>query len=205
MNEIAEGEKWDEARLKAITSRESLTAEIKFEHPFEFRPTHKLIVRGNTKPLIRDNSHGTWRRIVLVGFGRQFEAHEQVPNLDAWLAENEGPGILAWLVDGCRKWQRDRLQLPAKVISETAEYRADNDLIGQWLSECCDVRDRQAKASKKAALSSYQRWCEDNGLRHPMSATMLTKKLDERGLHLDRGKRHYAGISIKPYDHGPAV
>lgn len=204
MNEIGEGEHWDDARLKELTSREEITAKELYAMPFTFRPTHKLIVRGNNKPVIRDTSDGTWRRMVLIGFNRVFQQHEREEALDEWLVQHEGAGILAWLVDGCLKWQREGMKLPAKVVSETAAYKADSDVFGQWLEECCDMSNHKATASKKSVRDSYARWCEENGIRHPLTTTAITRKLAERGYPTDAGRRLFRGISIKPYEHGPA-
>jgi P4 family phage/plasmid primase-like protien len=197
MNELAEGEVWDEAKLKEITSREPITARRLYGEAFEFMPTHKLFVRSNSKPIIKDDSHGTWRRLALCGFNRQWSEGEQDKGLEGRLLEQEGEGILAWLVEGCRKWQAHGLAEPESVRRDTAAYRSDNDIFGQWLAECCDTGDRSAQTLKASAMANYKAWCEVGGYRYPMSMNALTRKLGERGFPRDAGKRFFCGLALR--------
>lgn len=201
MNELAEGERWDDARLKGITSREPISARQLYGEAFDFIPTHKLVVRGNNKPIIRDDSDGTWRRIVLCGFERKYEEHEKNPHLAAQLVQREGEGILAWLVAGCLEWQRGRLAVPTKVQDLTAAYKADSDVFGQWVSECCDTSDLKAEVDKKSVRANYEAWCEANGYTYPLPTTSMTRKLAERGFPTVYGNKRYRGLRLHPNQH----
>jgi putative DNA primase/helicase len=201
MNELAEGERWDDARLKEITSREPISARQLYGEDFDFIPTHKLVVRGNNKPIIRDDSHGTWRRIVLCGFERQYAEHEKNPHLAAQLVQREGEGILAWLVAGCLEWQRGRLAVPAKVQDLTAAYKADSDVFGQWVSECCDTSDITAETDRKSARANYEAWCTANGYAYPLTAKRMSQKLAERGFPVVYGGKRYQGLRLHPTQH----
>lgn len=201
MNELAEGERWDDARLKEITSREPISARQLYGEDFDFIPTHKLVVRGNNKPIIRDDSHGTWRRIVLCGFERQYAEHEKNPHLAAQLVEHEGEGILAWLVARCLEWQRTRLAVPVSVQDLTAAYKADSDVFGQWVSECCDTSDPTAETDRKSLRSNYEAWCTANGYAYPLTAKRMSQKLAERGFPVVYGGKRYQGLRLHPTQH----
>ena len=41
------------------------------------------------------------------------------------------------MIDGCLAWQRDGLETPNAVLSATQEYRADSDLLEQFLDARC--------------------------------------------------------------------
>lgn len=201
MNELPEGERWDDARLKEITSREPIAAVRMYHGAFDFLPTHKLIVRGNNKPIIKDDSHGTWRRMVLCGFERKYEEHEKNPKLSAELVRDEGEGVLAWLVAGCLEWQRQGMAVPAKVKALTATYKADSDVFGQWLAECCDTSDPTAELDKRSARANYEAWCEVNGYAYPLTATRMSQKLAERGFPTVYGNKRYRGLRLHPTQH----
>ena len=60
---------------------------------------------------------------------------------DKGLAEKlkaEWPAILRWAIEGCLAWQRDGLQPPAGVQAATEDYLAGEDIIGQWIADCCE-------------------------------------------------------------------
>ncbi|MRU27370.1 hypothetical protein, partial [Xylella fastidiosa] len=43
---------------------------------FEFKPTHKLQLRTNHKPVIKGQDSGIWRRIMLIPCKAKFDAAE---------------------------------------------------------------------------------------------------------------------------------
>ncbi len=43
---------------------------------FEFKPTHKLQLLTNHKPVIKGQDSGIWRRIMLIPFKASFDAAE---------------------------------------------------------------------------------------------------------------------------------
>jgi len=51
----------------------------------------------------------------------------------------ELPGILAWALDGCAKWQTFGLGEPAAVMAATNEYQAESDAIARYIDERCVV------------------------------------------------------------------
>ena len=96
----------NEPRIKALTGCDPVTARHLYGPPFTFTPMAKFVLATNTKPIVADNSHGFWRRLKLVPFTRCFEGSARDPNLEDYLKNHEGPGILRWLVDGCLAWGR---------------------------------------------------------------------------------------------------
>lgn len=194
MNELAEGETWDDGRLREITSREKIAARYLYGEMFDFLPTHKLFVRGNNKPAIRDGTDGTWRRLQLVGFDRQFSEAERIIDLDKQILDTERDGILNWLIKGCLQWQKESLKPPAKVRNAVNEYRKDCDVIGEWMESCCAVGP-EYRAEKRTTYNSYKCWSVENGMR-PLSGKGFSRRLRERVFDLDAGKRNYIGFKV---------
>ena len=63
--------------------------------------------------------------------------------VDKHLAERtkaEWPGILAWMIEGCLEWQRIGLSPPKAVTDATERYLESEDMLGEWMDECCDTR-----------------------------------------------------------------
>ena len=89
-------------------------------------------------------------------------------------------GILAWALEGCRRWQREGLRAPPQVRTATEEYRRESDVVGTFLEECCLV-DRAAKVPAGELLKAYELWAKRGG-EEVLSAQALGRRLKERGL-----------------------
>jgi putative DNA primase/helicase len=107
--------------------------------------------------VIRDQSHGMWRRVKLVPFGQTFDRPDRT--LSATLAA-EAPGILSWAVRGCLEWQRDGLRHPEVVETATENYQKESDPLTEFIDEECVVA-ANAFVGGKALFEAYQRWCRD--------------------------------------------
>lgn len=130
-----------------------------------FRPSHRLVIVGNHKLAIADTSSGMWRRDALVPWT------ETVPpeNRDEQLVRKlmlEGSGVLNWALDGLRDWRQHDLMIPDAIRDATASYREDEDILGDWLDEECEV-GRGLFEKKVHAYASYHEWAEGNGNRPP--------------------------------------
>lgn len=123
----------------AITGGDTVTARFLFAEYFDFRPSFKLWLAANHKPVIRGTDYAIWRRIHLIPFSVQFEGENKDKELPAKLLA-ELPGILAWAVRGCLAWQREGLAPPEIVQAATEEYRKEMDQFGNWLAERCEQK-----------------------------------------------------------------
>lgn len=196
-SETNDGTRLNEARIKALTGCDQMTARFLHGEWFSFRPVAKFVLAVNHKPVVRDDSPGFWRRIRLVPFLQSFEGRRR----DDGLAETlkaEAPGILAWAVHGCLEWQRRGLDAPAVVTQATGEYREDSDPLAEFLVSCCEAEpDAVTKAG--AAQEAYARWAEtqrlDKGDR--LSAKDFSRRLGERfpRRHTREGW-HYDGLRV---------
>lgn len=193
-NEVEEGGRLDEARVKEHTGGDTLTGRSPYaKHSVTFRPTHNLVMVGNHKPEIRDMSHGMWRRILLIVFGITIPDGQQ----DAHLVEKlkaESSGILIWALAGYRDYQRNGLLVPKAITLAADEYKDEEDILGEWLSEHCLVIPG-AKAALAESYKAYCYWSTQRGHR-PLARSRLSKRLKDRGFDRDAGKRHYLGFEL---------
>lgn len=192
--ENAEGKSFDEERVKWLTGGDRLKARMMRQDFFEFDPTAKFWLATNHKPVVRGGDYGIWRRIHLIPFTVTFPPEKKDTTLPAKLA-TEAPGILAWLVEGCREWQRMGLSPPAEVLAATEEYRSEMDTIGQFVAERL-VEDFRATVTAKDVYKTYTEWCEENGLR-AASQQALGRKLTERGLERHRATSGFVWRGIR--------
>ncbi|MBW8365807.1 MAG: PriCT-2 domain-containing protein [Rhizobium sp.] len=195
-NETEEGRRLAEARIKDMTGGDTLTGRVPYgKADITFVPTHKLVIVGNHRPEITDNSFGMWRRVALV----PFEVTVPESARDAGLLgklKAEGSGILNWALKGLRMWLADGLAIPQKIEAATAAYREDQDVLGDWINDHCDVGAGRTE-SKAKLYRAYRSWALANG-HHPLAQGRLTRRLNERGFHLLPDKRNVGGLALNP-------
>ncbi|MBI1741547.1 hypothetical protein HYR54_00585 [Candidatus Acetothermia bacterium] len=186
----------NEARVKAMTGGDPVTARFLFREFFSYVPTYKIWLAVNHKPMVTDESYGFWRRIRLIPFQAQFPPEKADKRLIETLKQ-EAPGILTWAVQGCLTWQRQGLEPPKIVTQATSEYQAESDLFGQFLEECC-IQKQGLWCYAKALYGTYKHWCEQNNV-DPISSTAFGRRLSERGFQKQRKERGnlYLGLALK--------
>ena len=94
-------------------------------------------------------------------------------NYDRWLVQNEGRGILAWLVRGYLDYRKEGLKEPQCVTTATGRYRDDSDPLGDFLAEHC-VDDPEGVV---LASDLYRVYSESGG---KWSATAFGRAMAER-------------------------
>src|SRR5262249_42075498 len=114
----------NEARIKAVTGGDTVTARKLFQDFNPIQLVSKLWLAFNHQPQIEDDSFGMGRRVRLIPLTYRVERPD--PRLREKL-KAEAPGILRWAVDGCMKYLRDGLPVPACVSLATKEYQTDSD------------------------------------------------------------------------------
>jgi len=178
-SETNEGTRLNEARLKALTGNDPITARFLNREFFTFYAEAKFWLAVNHRPRVEDESFGFWRRVRLIPFNRTFDK-DQDKGLEAKLVR-ELPGILAWAVAGCLEWQRRGLEPPTVVTAATEAYRVESDPLAPFLEERCVTGDDYVVGAT-AVLRDYQAWASRNGLRRQEILTSPTfgKKMAAR-------------------------
>lgn len=182
-----------EGLVKQLTGGDPITARFMRAEFFTFFPTHKLFLATNHKPTIWGSDHAIWRRIKLIPYTVTIPEADRDKDLLAKLLE-EAPGILAWLVKGCLLWQRDGLQQPKAVTAATAHYKDEQDIIGEFLSDCCVLQDG-AQVTKPDLYAAYLSWCEE-AKEKPLTKRTFGSKLQERGIEDTRTNRARIWVGI---------
>ncbi|MGC2457661.1 MAG: phage/plasmid primase, P4 family [Gallionellaceae bacterium] len=193
-SETEEGRRLAESRVKDMTGGDTLTGRVPYgKADITFQPTHKLVIVGNHRPEITDTSFGMWRRVLLVPFDVTIAEADRDQQLLEKL-KSEGPGILNWMLDGLRQWQRHGLMVPKKIEGATAAYRDEMDIIGDWINEHCES-GAGCTVYKRDAYRAYHTWALSNG-HHPLAQNRLTRRLNERGYKVQADKRTIGGLKL---------
>lgn len=208
--ETDQGRRLSESLVKELTGGDTIRARRMRENFFQFTPTHKLILCTNYRPEIRGTDSGIWRRIRLLAFPVRFwnpatkpAAGEERPDhlrADPGMKEKllaERAGILAWMVRGCVAWRESGLGSPPAVVDATAEYRGEEDVLGQFLSECCE-RLPTAKVKSASLYAAFKAWGQSAGLDHIMGVRSFGESITHAGFGKKRsGGIQYLGLKLK--------
>jgi putative DNA primase/helicase len=110
---------------------------------------------------------------------------------------NELPGILNWAIEGALLWEREGLTMPWKIRHPVAEYRTEEDVLAEFISEHIVVGAVGVPHSD--VFTTYLKWAAKAGIWHTMTAIGLAKKLRERGWKDKRNNKgvFWFGIALK--------
>jgi putative DNA primase/helicase len=205
-SETTEGTRLNEARVKALTGGDCITARFLHREFFTFQPQCKIWLSVNHKPRVADDTFAFWRRVRLIPFVRQFKPAEAAESrdlvADPLLADElreESPGILAWAVRQTVSWLKHGLQTPEAVKTATAEYEAESDPLTGFLEECCELGAAYRTPSGEL-YRAYRDWCEHQGFkeREILSSTAFGRRVGER-FHRERTgrSRGYCGLRVR--------
>ena len=178
-SEPEEGERFQEALIKALTGGEEILVRALQADFVAVKPVFKLNISGNHKPEIRGGDEGIWRRVMLVPWEVTIPPAERDDQLGEKLwAEREG--VFAWAVQGLLDYLEQGLNPPASIDEATAEYRAESDPIGEFLAECCVVSGEQQHRIMSADLvPAFNFWLRLNG-RAEWGPTTVAKRFGAR-------------------------
>lgn len=206
-SEVNERDAWDEAKTKDLASADPITARLMRQDNVTFDPTHKLWINGNHRPRVRGDDEGIWRRLKLVPWPVTIPEGERDKTLAAKL-EAERSGILGWAVRGCLGWLEVGLSAPSAVRQATDRYRADEDQIGRFLADRCQVGPRE-EAFATELYKSFVLWSEAEGEGRPPSQQRFGRTLTARGFKSAREQNRnrraiWMGVSVLRRDVEPS-
>jgi putative DNA primase/helicase len=186
-----------EAKIKAMTGGEPIVARFMRQNFFSFVPEYKLWLVANDRPRVRGTDQAFWRRVRVIPLGVEIPRKERDQKLSEKLRA-EWPGILAWAVRGCRKWQADGLSQPKAVRSATKGWHQEMDHLKKFVTEELIIAPGH-KISASQLFDRYTKWCSSYG-EEALTVQNFKAKLQES---LDithtrsKGSSWWRGIKFK--------
>ena len=107
---------------------------------------------------------GIWRRLIVIPFGAKITGSSDRKNYADYLLKSAGPYIMSWIIEGAEKAVRNNFTIPLPECVEQAiqAYREDNDWLGHFLNECCEVGDGLT-AKSGGFYDAYRAYCSRTG------------------------------------------
>jgi len=173
-SETNENRRFSTSQVKLLSGSDSLTGRYLWDKEnTEFRPSHTLFLLTNFLPRAPAHDTAFWERLKLLTFPFRFVDEpkgeldrQRNPRLEQEL-EKELPGILAWLVRGCLKYQREGLKAPAYITQASAEYKVEEDTMQLFVEQCLEaipadelslLTDPEKRISATDLYEVYQGW-----------------------------------------------
>ncbi|MBI4188045.1 MAG: hypothetical protein HY529_02450, partial [Chloroflexi bacterium] len=195
-SELQDGRQLNTSLVKDISGQDSIKARRLYGHEVEFTPECKLWLYGNHKPKVGDTTLSIWRRIKEIRFTNTIADTERIDNYMESHLLPELQGILAWAMKGCLLWQQEGLTDTEAIKSATANYRADEDALAEFIADCC-ILESGATIVKRELKELYAKWGEDNKTdllnQKNFKARLLEKGITD-GMSSDGKKRIWRGI-----------
>lgn len=203
--ELDEGMRLDTGAVKRLCSVDPIKAEKKYKDPFEFIPAHTTILYTNHLPKVGTSDKGTWDRLVVVPFLAKLRGMKgEVKNYADYLFHECGGAILQWMIEGAKRFiDADYIIEQPQIVKDAIEkYRQENDWLGNFITDCCDVDDSykeragnmyEAYIGYCTGMKEYVRHISD--FKAALVAAGFTWRKDKTGAH-------YYGLRLNK-EHAP--
>jgi putative DNA primase/helicase len=185
--------------LKQLTGGDPITARRLHQNFFTFHPKFKLFISSNELPEMRNFDFAIRRRLHLIPFN--WQAVDRDDHLDQKLMA-EMPGILRLLVEALGEYREIGMKAPDEVLDAVRNYQADNDSLGQFIDERCEL-DENFTISASKLQSAYNGWAKANHAPD-LSGYHFSKKMEKRGFKKLRPQNvaTYYGLTLKDQAEG---
>lgn len=145
----------DMQQVKRVTGSGEVTARLIAQDNVTFRETWSTFINTNYRPRVSGADNGTWRRLVSMPWPYTFVGPEKELKTE-WhrlgdrrvrqvVADEPDrdpkveAAILAWLVEGARRWYEAGMTMPRPhpkvILDSTAEWRASSDHALSFVQE----------------------------------------------------------------------
>ncbi|WP_415963674.1 phage/plasmid primase, P4 family [Acidaminococcus fermentans] len=200
--EMEEGVRLSTSVLKQICSTDEVGGEKKYKAPFQFVPSHTIVLYTNHLPRVGASDEGTWRRLIVIPFTAQFTGKSEVKNYTDYLVEKAGPAILKWIIEGAQRVIEKEYHLePPKCVRDAIEkYRGQNDWLHHFLDDCCELAPGFQEKSGEL-YGAYRAYCQQMN-EYTRSTSDFYAALENAGFARRRTKvgRFVTGLQLKVSD-----
>ena len=198
-SEMQEGVRLNTAMVKQLCSTDEIQACKKYKDPFHFVPSHQVVLYTNHLPKVGANDDGIWRRLKVIPFNAKIKGNSDIKNYADFLYEKAAPAIMKWIIEGAEKVSKTdhKVEDPKCVKDAVAAYRDDNDWLGHFLTDCCDVgKDLEEKSGE--FYQQYRAYCIQNG-EYIRSTTDFYAAIEQAGFfrHKTNKGSFVHGVKLK--------
>ena len=197
--ELEEGMRLSTATVKQLCSTDQIKGEKKYKDPFDFVPSHTLVLYTNHLPKVGAMDRGIWRRLIVIPFSATISGKDDIKNYAAYLQKHAGQYVLKWIIEGASKAIKENFspKLPQVVEDAIGRYRNDSNWLGYFVEECCEIGEDFVEKSGDF-YNAYRAFCMRTGDYIRDSATFYTA-VEQAGFRRFRktNGRFVGGVRLK--------
>jgi len=180
-------ERFNEAKVKAITGGNEIYCAHKHRAHFNYRPQFKVWLASNQPVNADPDDDAVWGRIRLIEFPYSHLGAEDKLLKDRLRSKEMLEGLLAWAVQGAMRWYAlggKGLGEPPSSQALKHEQRETLDAVGMWREERCTLGEHHFSAGSQL-YQDYEKWCKENGVE-PKKQKGFATALQRKGHKADR-------------------
>lgn len=192
-------------KVKLLTGGNEIRCAFKHKDHFQYRPQYKIWLTSNFPVNADVDDDAVWIRLRVIEFPNSWAGREDKTLKQRMKSKRNLRGVLAWAVEGARKWYASEhgLETPEDVTLSTQRTRDELDYVKMFIDECCesDPGNMELFVSNSSLYAAYEQWCDENGIT-PKKKRSLTMSLKKRGFENGREyvdgaqKRGVYGLSL---------
>ena len=211
--EVSEGARLDSAVLKSITGGERVTPRMLYANPITFSPRFVPLLACNVAPALA-NDTGSRRRLRIVPCDNDVKDPDRGLRAELCMPEPRA-ALLAFVVEGYRRWRAEGLGTCEAVDEATARYwqghksrelerssRETRAMVEAFLGAC--VEPAEGVLTPSSVLhAAYVTYCDREGLM-PVIDSVFGRALGALGLQSKRtnSTRLWRGVRLRDFSEG---
>jgi len=204
-SETEEGKQIAVAKVKELTGNEAqISACRKFRDSYEFKPKCKVWLACNDFPKAPAGDEALWDRLKPVPFNVKFrDTQSEIKDLAEKLVEEEGSGILNWMLRGLEEYAEVGLAVPEEAKQKAQELRDEQDFLSRFLEERTTKTDANGEMVLVSKLyEAFQTHADITGegrgwTRTKFNAEMRAKGYEDKKVRVgDQTPRVWEGVKL---------
>lgn len=154
--------------FKSITGGGKLICEEKGKQSFTFIFDGLYVICANSLPLFGgDKGTHVYERIIPIKCGSSIPENQRDKKLiEKLYAEREAIIYLAVMEFKKTIENNYTFTVSAKSKELLEEYKIENDIVLQFINECCEIRTTYDNVTTKVLYDAFKTWCFQNGERY---------------------------------------
>lgn len=191
--------------FKHVITGEAIMARNPYEKPYVFTPRCGHMLSANELPATIDNSHGFWRRFLVIPFNRNFgDLSKDKFQTKEYFVDRFLPhrgAILLWALEGATRLISNKgYTLPESHGSVVETWRLTTDAVADFVYSCCEMVEGD-EGSLKSLYRFFKVWAKEEERKsigkHKFSARLekikgVWKQRNAKGVHFN--------VVVRPMD-----
>ncbi len=183
----------DSDLFKALVVGGKMTVKQLYVQPYQVSNRAKIILAANDMPRTTDNTHGLYRRLIIVPFNVRFTPGS--PHHDYHIKDKlraELPGIANSLIEAYKRFiERKVLIGDEKIQAIVEQYRQESDTVKLFLDTCVEyVEGAELKFSE--FYEDYRMACDKLG-RKWIGSTEFARQVYRNNPELEHARARVGG------------